>query len=128
LVVHNWGLKLFALAISFSLWAAYTAEPFAEVTYFVPIEFVNVPSGLDVAGVPPGVRVRLRARAGLLSRLTASEVSFDADLGEAHAGDTVVQVKQDGVAVPYGITVVRVTPPAFHVTLIPSSAPPPISE
>src|SRR5271165_2186010 len=98
-VVHNWGLKLLALAISFSLWAAYTAEPFAEITYMVPIAFVNIPSGLDVAGVPAGIRVRVRGRAGLLSRLTASEVSIDADLSEAHAGDTVVEVKPALVAV-----------------------------
>ncbi len=87
-VLHNWGFPvLLALAISFSLWAAYTAEPFAEITYFVPIAFVNVPAGLDVAGVPAGIRVRVRGRAGLLSRLNASEVSIDADLSDAQAGD-----------------------------------------
>ena len=58
-VLHNWGLKLLALAISFSLWAAYTAEPFAEVAYNVPIAFVNVPAGLAW----PATR-RRRARAG----------------------------------------------------------------
>jgi hypothetical protein len=123
-VLHNWGLKLLALAISFSLWAAYTAEPFAEITYVVPIAFVNIPSGLDVAGVPAGIRVRVRGRAGLLSRLTASEVSIDADLSDAQAGDRVVDVKPELVAVPFGVTVVRVNPPEFHVTLLPSSAPP----
>lgn len=128
LLFHNWGLKLLALAISFSLWAAYTAEPFAEITYVVPVAFVNVPPGLDVAGVPAGVRVRIRGRAGLLSRLSASEVAVDADLTSSQAGDKIVEVKPELVAVPYGVTVVRVNPPEFHVTLVPSSAPPATTE
>lgn len=128
LVFHNWGLKLLALAISFALWAAYTAEPFAEITYVIPVAFVNVPSGLDVAGVPAGVRVRIRGRAGLLSRLSASDVAVDADLSESQPGERVVPLNPEMVAVPYGVTVVRVNPPEFHVTLVPSSAPPAATE
>src|SRR5262249_49709302 len=128
LIFHNWGLKLLALAISFSLWAAYTAEPFAEVTYVVPIGFVNVPAGLDVAEMPAGVRVRIRGRAGLLSRLSASEVAVDADLSDSQAGDKVIDVKPEVVAVPFGVTVVRVNPAQFHITLVPSSAPPASTE
>ena len=43
-VLRNAGMKLLALAISFLLWSTYTAEPFAEVGYNVPIAFVNVPA------------------------------------------------------------------------------------
>lgn len=128
LVFHNWGLKLLALAISFTLWAAYTAEPFAEITYVIPVAFVNVPAGLDVAGVPAGVRVRIRGRAGLLSRLSASDVAVDADLSESQPGERVVPLNPEMVAVPYGVTVVRVNPQEFHVTLVPSSAPPATTE
>ena len=127
-VFHNWGLKLLALAISFSLWAAYTAEPFAEVTYNVPVAFLNIPEGLDVAGVPASVRVRVRGRAGLLQRLTASEVSIEADLSDAKAGDRVVDLRPEVVAVPFGATVVRINPQEFHISVVPSSAPPPLSE
>ena len=51
--LHNWGLKLIALGISFFLWATYTAEPFAQVGYNVPVAYVNVPDGLAVGGAPP---------------------------------------------------------------------------
>ncbi len=128
LVLHNWGLKLLAVAISFSLWAAYTAEPFAEITYAVPVAFLNVPPGMDVAGVPAGIRVRIRGRAGLLSRLSASEVTIAADLSNAQPGDKEIDLGPGLVAVPYGVTVVRVNPPEFHVTLVPSSAPPATTE
>jgi YbbR domain-containing protein len=121
-------LKVLALAISFSLWSAYTAQPFAEITYVVPIAFVNVPTGLDIAKVPAGVSVRIRGRAGLLSRFNASDLAVNADLSNSQAGDKVVSVKPDLVAVPYGVTVVRVNPAEFHVTLVPSSAPTATSE
>ena len=54
--LHNWGLKLIALGISFFLWATYTAEPFAQVAYNVPVAYVNVPDGLAVGGAPPNDR------------------------------------------------------------------------
>ena len=127
-VFHNWGLKLLALAISFSLWAVYTAEPFAEVTYNVSLAFVNTPAGLDLAAVPADVRVRVRGRSGLLRRITPSEASISVDLTGSAAGDKLVQLTPDVVAVPYGVTVVRINPAQIHISLIASSTPPPRSE
>ena len=121
-------MKLLALAISFSLWAVYTAEPFAEVTYSVPLAFVNTPAGLDLAAVPGDVRVRVRGRSGLLRRIAPSEASISVDLAGSSAGDNLLQLTPDQVAVPYGVTVVRINPAQIHITLIASSTPPPRSE
>jgi len=54
LLLNDFWLKLLALAISFSLWTAYTAEPFAQVGFNVPLEYVNVPNGLAISGVSSG--------------------------------------------------------------------------
>ncbi len=51
--LQNLRLKLIALGISFFLWATYTAEPFAQVGYSIPVAFVNVPDGLAIGGAPP---------------------------------------------------------------------------
>jgi hypothetical protein len=130
LVFRDLGLKLLALAISFSLWAVYTAEPFAQVAYNVPLAYVNVPPGLVVSGiaagnVPATVRVILRGRSGLLRRLVPADLDFVVDLAGTRAGEVPVRLKPDMVRVPYGTEVMRITPSDYAVTLVPTTTQPP---
>jgi|SRR5665213_16365 len=122
--LHNLGLKVLALAISFSLWVAYTAEPFADVGYNVPLAFVNIPPGLALADdAPLNVHVRLRGRTGLLRRLTATDLNFNIDLQNTHAGQLPVRLTPQMVHVPYGTEVVLITPAQFHINLVTDATP-----
>src|SRR2546427_7185406 len=74
--LQNLRLKLIALGISFFLWATYTAEPFAQVGYSVPVAFVNVPDGLAIGGAPPNaIRGGLRGGSGVLRPLTPHDLT-----------------------------------------------------
>lgn len=120
------GLKVLALAASFSLWAIYTSEPFAQVAYNVPLAFVNVPAELVVTGVTAGnvpatVRVTLRGRSGLLRRMAPADLNFSVDMAGTHSGDVPLRLMPDMVRVPYGTEVVRIAPSEFTVTLIPGT-------
>jgi YbbR-like protein len=127
--LHNLRLKLIALGISFFLWATYTAEPFAQVGYNVPIFYVNVPEGLAVGGVPPNVvRVVLRGRSGLLRRLTPADLTLSVDLATAPSGEVPVRLLPAMVDIPYGTEVVRLSPAEFQVSLVPAKTPPQASE
>jgi hypothetical protein len=127
--LQNLRLKLLALGISFFLWATYTAEPFAQVGYSVPVAFVNVPDGLAIGGVPPNaIRVVLRGRSGLLRRLTPNDLTLDVDLATAPTGDVPIRLSPRMVGVPYGTEVVRLAPVEFHVSLLPTKIPPGASE
>lgn len=129
LFLHNLRLKLIALGISFFLWATYTAEPFAQIGYAVPVAYVNVPDGLAVAGAPPNaVRVVLRGRSGLLRRLGPTDLTLDVDLAAAPSGDVPIRLTPSMVGVPYGTEVVRLAPAEFHVALVPTKIPPEASE
>ena len=126
LLFHDVGMKLLALAISFSLWAIYTAEPFAQVGYNVPIAYVNVPPGMVVSGVSTGnvpatVRVTLRGRSGLLRRLSPTELDFTVDLTGTRAGEMPIRLKPEMVHVPYGTEVIRITPSEYNVSLVPTT-------
>lgn len=127
--VHNLRLKLIAVGISFFLWATYTAEPFAQVGYNVPVFYVNVPEGLAVAGAPPNVvRVVLRGRSGLLRRLTPADLTLNVDLATAPSGAVPVKLLPTMVDIPYGTEVVRLAPAEFQLSLVPSKLPPEASE
>jgi hypothetical protein len=80
-LLANAGLKLLALGLSVLLWATYTAEPFAEVGFQVPLEFTSIPSQLEIAGeVPTTLHVRVRGRSALLRRMTPSDLTARIDL------------------------------------------------
>lgn len=127
--VHNLRLKVIAVGISFFLWATYTAEPFAQVGYNVPVFYVNVPEGLGVAGAPPNVvRVVLRGRSGLLRRLTPADLTLNVDLASAPSGDVPIKLLPAMVDIPYGTQVVRLAPVEFQISLVPSKLPHEASE
>ena len=125
-VFANAALKFLALGISFLLWTTYTSEPFAEVGFQVALEFTNMPPQLEITGdVPTSVHVRVRGRSALLRRMTAADLNLRMDFKDGKEGTALVRIIPDMVGVPYGATVVQVSPSEFHVTLVPRRGPPP---
>jgi YbbR-like protein len=119
-VLANAGLKILALAISFLIWATYTAEPYAEVGFLVPLEFTTMPAQLEISGdVPTNARVRVRGRSALLRRMIAADLNLRLDMKDGKEGTATLQIRPDMVGAPYGATVVQVEPSEIHVTLVP---------
>jgi hypothetical protein len=123
-VLHNLGLKLLALAISFSLWATYAAQPVAQFGYDVPVAFVNVPHDLTIASnAPTAVHLLIQGHVALMRRLTPADLAFTVDLSNANAGETLVRLSPEMAAVPYGTSVLRLTPQEFRVSLVVTPTP-----
>lgn len=117
-VLHNWGLKLLALVVSFLLWAAYTSEPFVEVGYVAPLEYLNIPTHLELAGdVQTHVRVYVRGRAAVLRRLSPTDLAIQVDLTGAVSGESLVRIAASQIDVPLGLEVVRIIPSEIRVRL-----------
>jgi YbbR domain-containing protein len=122
------GLKILALAISFLLWATYTAEPYAEVGFLVPLEFTNMPSQLEISGdVPNAARVRVRGRSALLRRMVAADLNIRLDMKDVKQGTTTIDFTHEMVSAPFGASVIQVEPSEIHVTLVPRRTPAPPS-
>jgi hypothetical protein len=125
-IFANAGLKLLALGISFFLWATYTAEPFAEVGFQVPLEFTNMPPQLEITGdMPTAAHVRVRGRSALLRRMIPADLNLRLDLQYEKQGTSSLRITPDMVGVPFGATVVEVSPAEIHVTLVQRRGPPP---
>jgi hypothetical protein len=125
-VFANAALKILSLGISFLLWTAYTSEPYAEVGFPVAIEFINIPSQLEISGnVPTSVNVRVRGHSVLLRRMTAADLNLLLDFKGGKEGTTLLRITPGMVGAPYGATVVQVSPSDFTVTLVRRHGPPP---
>src|SRR3970040_610704 len=117
-VLHNWTLKLLALVVSFLLWAAYTSEPFVEVGYVVPLEYLNIPTRLELSGeVQTHVRVYVRGRSAVLRRLSPTDLAIQVDLTGTVTGEALVRITSSQIDVPLGLEVVRIIPSEIRVRL-----------
>ena len=122
---RNWVLKLTALALSFLIWATYTTEPNAEVGNYVPLEFRNIPEGLEISSdVPVQTIVRVRGRSTLLRGLSPADLELTVDLRGAHNGETWIHFSPSDVVVPFGVSVVRINPSEVRVRLSTRTSPP----
>jgi hypothetical protein len=125
-VLADAGLKLLALAISFLLWATYTAEPFSEVGFQVPLEFTTMPQQLEISGdVPTVAHIRVRGRSALLRRMVSADLNLRLDLKDGKPGTMTLNISPAMVGSPFGATVVQVYPTEIHVTLVPRHGPAP---
>lgn len=108
---RNLGLKFLSTCIAALLWLVVAGERVVERVLRAPVEFQNLPSGLELVGnLPDTVEVRLRGSSGALSRMAAGDLSTVLDLRTARPGRRLFHLTPSQVIVPYGIEVVQVGP------------------
>jgi YbbR domain-containing protein len=75
--------------------------------------------------VPTVVHVRVRGRSALLRRMIPADLNVRLDMKDGKQGTMTISFTPQMVSAPYGATVVQVTPPEIHVTLVPRHSPSP---
>lgn len=124
LVVH-WRPKLAAVALASLMWVLATVESGASVrTINLPVEFRNVPRGLDIASQSATeLTVQLRGRTWVLDSMNLPRLVARFDLANAKPGVQTVHVDPRILTLPPGITMMRVTPEAITLRLVRRSPP-----
>jgi YbbR domain-containing protein len=108
---RNPGLKLMALLLAVALWFTVAGQQNVERTITVPLDFRNPPADLEILGEKQdAVEVRVVGSSTVLSRLDPGEVVAVVDLTGARPGPRLFHLRTDEVRVPYGVTVLQVTP------------------
>src|SRR5512134_486475 len=108
---RNLGLKVLAVLVAAGLWFVVAGDHVVERSMRVPLEFRNIPQGLEIVGDPPAtVDVRLRGSSGTLSKLQPGEVVAMLDLRQARKGMRLFHLQVDEVDRPYGVSVAQIQP------------------
>lgn len=108
---RNLGLKFLSTLVASLLWLIVAGERVVERVMRAPVEFQNLPAGLELVGNPPDtVEVRLRGSSGALSRMAGGDMAAVIDLATARPGRRLFHIAQNQVTVPYGIEIVQVGP------------------
>jgi YbbR domain-containing protein len=119
---RNLGLKALAAALAVAMWLMVSRDAVVERSLRVPLEFQNIPDGLEVVGSPPSnVDVRVRGTSSLLGRVEPGDVIATLDLKTARAGERLFHLAPDDVRAPTGVQVTQISPQpvslAFERTL-----------
>lgn len=110
------GLQLVSVAMATLLWVVVSGEVTVEREIRAPLEFTNIPADLEIVGEPPtAVSVRIRGSSGVLTRVTAADLSTIVDVRGARPGQRLFQLAQTSVRAPFGVDVVEVTPATVAV-------------
>lgn len=116
-VVHNFWLKMISVAFAVGLWVAVTRDQQSEVPIEVPIEFRNVPQGIEISSEHiPEVQIRLRGAERLMRRLQRSDVDMRVDLAGIKPGERTFDLTAAEVHHPYDLEVVSVVPSQLHLS------------
>jgi YbbR domain-containing protein len=109
--VRNFGLKVLSIFIATLLWLVVAGERVVERVLRVPVELENLPTDLEIVSNPPDtVEVRVRGSSGLLSRMSAGEISAVIDLRAARTGRRLFHLTPGMVNAPYGLETVQISP------------------
>jgi YbbR domain-containing protein len=113
---RNVGLKFMSICIAALLWLVVAGDRVVERALRVPIEFQNLPQGLEIVGDPPeAVDVRLHGSSGTLGRLAPGDTSAVIDLRNARPGRRLFHITANQIKVPYGLDVVQVAPATLPI-------------
>ena len=105
------GLKFLSICIAALLWLVVAGDRVVERELRAPVEFQNLPPGLEIVGDPPdSVDVRLRGSSGTLGRLGPGDLAAVIDLRNARPGRRLFHLSPAEIHSPYGIEVVQVAP------------------
>jgi len=111
------GLKFLSILLAASIWLLVADQQLVERSIRAPLEFHNMPGGMELVNDPPdSVEVRLRGSSGLLGRLAPGDVVAVMNLQSVRTGTRLLHVLADEVRVPYGVHVAQVTPSSVALT------------
>jgi hypothetical protein len=118
LLTRHWELKLLALGFAVALWLFVTTAEKSDLIVSAPIEIEGLPAGAVVTGEQPeSVDVQLHGLRGSLGRLAPDQLRARLSLAGAEPGEVTVRILPEHIAVPPGITVLRVNPSRIRLVL-----------
>ncbi|BCB97240.1 hypothetical protein JZK55_21620 [Dissulfurispira thermophila] len=112
------GLKILSVALAMSLWFFVTYRGQSEMAIDVPLEFKNVPVGLEILRQSiKKVGLSISGHERLLKTLRPMDVRVIIDMSGAKKGEAVYYFDKDNVIIPRTIKVQRIEPVSVKVVL-----------
>jgi uncharacterized protein (TIGR00159 family) len=124
LLTSNVRLKVTAAAIAAMLSILSFLQPAIERALLVPVEFRNLPSGMEVAEMShETLQVELHGRPWIMDSVDLSHLLASVDLSGGGPGPRVIRIRPEILRLPPGVDVDRVLPSTLSVRIEPVRRP-----
>ena len=116
LFLENITLKAAAVVLAVILWFFVVSKGQMEMSLTVPIEYANIPSGIEIARHEiQSATIVVRTHESLSRNVRRDTVRVFVDLSKAKKGEGTFPIRKDEVDVPYGASVVRIDPSSVKI-------------
>ena len=117
-LTENIGLKLLSLSLAAILWAVVGGDIPTEIVLPIPVEFRNVPPGLEFVAEPSWVDVRVRGLSRRVRQAAAADFTVPVDFSRLDGpGEKSVLLRPADVEAPASLEVVQITPAQVTLTV-----------
>lgn len=109
-----------SIGLSFLLWFWVGAQERSEIVVSVPLEYRNLPRGLEIfpeKSFVTNVNVWITGTTNTIKNLRPNEISAWIDLSDSRSGLRNYEIGPDQVRGPYGFSVIRITPSRVSLRL-----------
>lgn len=118
LLFENLGLKIAAILLSIVLWFFVTSRGQSEMSIDVPLEFKNLPPGLELVNhVTKTVNLSIKGQERFIKNVSASNVRVSLNLSKAKKGEGTFYINREDIKLPRAITVTNITPPSVRLSV-----------
>ncbi|HTS50070.1 MAG TPA: diadenylate cyclase [Bryobacteraceae bacterium] len=119
LFFSNLRYKLASFGLAATIWAmSFLLVGTAVRTLTMPVEFSNVPDGLEIATYSTDhLDVQLRGNTWIMDSISDSRPVVRLDLAGAKPGTELIRVRSGDISLPPGVTVASIAPRSIAVSL-----------
>lgn len=120
LPANNMVLMIGSGILSLLLWMWVGAEERSEVIVSVPLEFRNLPRAYEITAegeVVSKVNLWIKGNTASIRNLRPQEITVWIDLQDTRPGQRNLELTPESVRVPYGFTVLRISPSQVSLTI-----------
>ncbi|MFN3395350.1 MAG: YbbR-like domain-containing protein [Thermodesulfovibrionales bacterium] len=115
---ENIPLKTAALLIAVILWLFVTSKGLTEASFDVPVDFVNIPQGLDIVRYDiKTVNIVIRGYERFIKNIKQGDIRINVDLSRAKKGEAQLPIRAGDIRLPNTVSVVRIDPSSLRVIL-----------
>jgi len=115
--LENLGLKIAAVLLSLVLWIFVTSRGQSEISIDVPLEFKNIPTGLEMVNRSIKViSLNIKGQERLIEHIKPSDIKVSIDLSKAKSGTITYYITREDIKLPRAITVTNISPSNIKVT------------
>ncbi len=117
LLFENLGFKIVSLLLAIVMWFFVTSRGQSEMSIDVPIEYKNVPQGLEIVNHSmKTVTLNIKGQERAIKNIKPSDIRVPLDLSKAKKGEGIYYVDRNDIRLPRSISIMNINPSSVRIT------------